>query len=69
MVIDIDKTNCMLMGSKQKPRSIVNSEKSLNLEVWGHKIEQVTNQKLVDVQIGNSLTLNEQITKIRKTFL
>ena len=44
MAVDIDKTKCMLMGSKQKLRTIVNSEKCLNLEVRGYKIEQVINQ-------------------------
>ena len=69
MAIGIDKTKCMLMGSKQKPRTIVNSEKCLNLEVLGYKIEQVTSQKLLGIQIDNSLTSNEQIAKIKKTVL
>ena len=56
MVVGIDKTKCMLMGSKQKLRTMVNSEKCLNLEVRGYKIEQVTSQKLLGIQIDNSLT-------------
>ena len=69
MVISIDKTKHMLMGSKQRLRTIVNSEKCLNLKVWGHKIENVTSQKLLGIQIDNSLTWNEQITKFKKTVL
>ena len=69
MVVSIDKTRCMLMGSKQKLRTIVNSEKCLDLEVWRYKIEQVTSQKLLGIQIDNSLTWNEQITKVKKTSL
>ena len=57
------------MGSKQKLRTIVNSEKCLNLEVQGFKIEQVTSQKLLGIQIDDSLTWNEQITKVKKAVL
>ena len=46
-----------------------NSEKCLNLEVRGYKMEQVTSQKLLDIQIGNSFTWKEQITKVKKTVL
>ena len=41
----------MLMGSKQKLQTRVNSEKCLNLEVRGYKIEQVTSQKLLPENI------------------
>ena len=57
------------MGSKQKLRTIVNSEKCLNLEVRGYKIEQVTSQKLLGIQTDNFLTWNEQVTKVKKTVL
>ena len=69
MVIGIDKTKCMLMGSERKPRTTVNSEKCLNWEVREYKIKQVTSQKLSGIQIDNSLTWNEQITKVKKTVL
>ena len=69
MVLGIDKTKCMLMGSQQKLRSIENSDKCLNIEVQGQKIEQVTSEKLLGVQIDNSLTWNDQIKKVKKTAL
>ena len=69
MVVGIDKTKCMLKESKQKLRTIVNSEKCLNWEVREYKIEQVTSQKLLGIQMDNSLTWNEQITKVKKTVL
>ena len=59
----------MLMGSKQKLRTIVNSEKCLNFEVQRHKIEQVTSQELLGIQIANSLNWNEQITKVKTVLI
>ena len=53
----VDKTKCMLMGSKQKLKTTENSDKSLNLEVQGHKIEQVTDHKLLGIPSDNSLYL------------
>ena len=69
MAVGIDKTKCMLKESKQKLRTVVNSEKCLNWEVREYKIEQVTSQKLLGIQIDNFLTWNEQITKVKKTVL
>ena len=69
MAVGIDKTKCILKESKQKLRTVVNSEKCLNWEVREYKIEQVTSQKLLGIQIDNSLTWNEQITKVKKTVL
>ena len=70
MVIGIDETKCMLVGSKQKPRTRVNSEKCLNLEIGGHNIEQITSQKLEAFKLITALiTWNEQITKVKKTVL
>jgi len=69
MVIGIEKTKCMLMGSQQKLRTFKNLDSCLNVEVLGHNIEQVTDQKLLGVQIDNSLTWNEQVKKVKKTVL
>jgi hypothetical protein len=67
MVLGVDKTKGMLLGTKQKLKTIPNSEKCLNIEVEGQKIEQVTCQKLLGVQIDSSLSWDEQIKKVRKT--
>ena len=41
----------------------------LNLGGTGHNIEQVPSQRLSGIQIDNSLTWNEQITKVKKIVL
>lgn len=69
MVLGIEKTKGMLMGSKQKLRTIPNAEGCLNLEVEGKAIEQVSSERLLGVQIDNSLSWNDQTKKVRKTAL
>ena len=67
MVVNVDKTKGMLMGSKQKLRLLPNSDNCLNIEVQGQKIEQVTSQRLLGVEIDSCLSWNYQIQKVRKT--
>ena len=67
MVVNVDKTKGMLMGSKQKLRLLPNSDNCLNIEVQGQKIEQVTSQRLLGVEIDSCLSWNDQIQKVRKT--
>ena len=67
MVLGIDKTKSMLMGSQQKLRHIPNAENCLNIQVDGQNIEQVTSQKLLGVQIDSALNWDEQVKKVKKT--
>ena len=67
MVVNVDKTKGMLMGTKQKLRLLPNSDNCLNIEVQGQKIEQVTSQRLLGVEIDSCLSWNDQIQKVRKT--
>ena len=67
MVLGIDKTKGMLMGSQQKLRHIPNSGNCLNIEVEGQQIKQVTNEKVLGIQIDNSLSWDDQVKKVKKT--
>ena len=55
------------MGSKQKLRLLPNSDNWVNIKVQGQKIEQVTSQRLLGVEIGSCLSWNNQNQKVRKT--
>ena len=61
MVVNVDKTKGMLMGTKQKLRLLPNSGNCLNIEVQGQRIEQVTSQRLLGVEIDSCLSWNDQI--------
>jgi hypothetical protein len=67
MVVNPDKTKCMLMASMQKLRTLTN--RKLNLTVGGKQIEQVDCERLLGVQIDSSLTWNEQVKQVRKKVL
>ena len=69
MVLRVDKTKGMLMGTEQKLKTIPNPENCLNITVQGQKIEQVTRKRLLGVQIDSSLSWNDQVKKVRKTAL
>jgi len=66
MVLGIDKTKGMLLGSKQKLSTIANSGHCLNIEIDGRKIEQVNSERLLGVQIDNSLKWDDQIKRVKK---
>ena len=55
------------MGTCQKLRCIEDPEKCLNLKIQDHKIEQVTNEKLLGIQIDNYFTWNDQIKKVKNS--
>ena len=57
----------MLLGTRQKLRYIEDPDKCLNIIIQDQKIEQVTSEKLLGIQIDNSLTWNDQIHKVKKT--
>ena len=59
MVVNVDKTKGMLMGSKRKLRLLPNSENCRNVEVQGQMIEQVTSQRLLGVEIDSCLSWND----------
>ena len=63
MVVNVDKTK-NVMGSKQKLRLFPNSDNCLNIEVQGQKLEQVTSQRLLGVEIDSCLSRNDQIQKL-----
>ena len=67
MVVNVDKTKGMLMGSKQKLKLLPNSDNCLNIEVQGQRIEQVTSQRLLGVEIDSCFSWNDQLQKVRKT--
>ena len=67
MNVNVDTTKGMLMGTKQKLRLLPSSDNCLNIEVQGQKIEQVTSQRLLGVEIDSCLSWNDQIQKVRKT--
>ena len=67
MVVNVEKTKGMLMGTKQKLRLLSNSDNCLSIEVQGQKIEQVTSQRLLGVEMDSCLSWNDQIQKVRKT--
>ena len=68
MVVNVDKAKGMLMGSKQKHRLLPNSDKlPEHRNIQGQKIEQVTSQRLLGVEIDSCLSWNDQIQKVRKT--
>ena len=68
VVMGLDKTKHIPIGSQQNIRTIENSDKCLNLGGAGHKVEQVTDQKLLGVQIDNSLTWNN-VKGVKKVVL
>ena len=57
----------MLMGTKQKLRLLPKSDNYINIEVQGQKIEQVTSQRLLRVEIDSCVSWNDQIQKVGKT--
>ena len=63
MVLGINKTKCMLLGTRQKFRCIEDPGKCLNLKIQDQKIEQVTSEKLLGIQTDNCLTWNDQIKR------
>ncbi len=69
MVINTKKTNTMLLGTKQKLKTIPNSSNCLNIEIKGKQITQVKIERLLGVQIDNSLTWDQQILKVKRTIL
>ena len=67
MVLGINKTKCMLLGTRQKLRYIEDPEKCLNLKIQDQKIEQVTSEILLGIHIDNCLTWNDQIKKVKNS--
>ena len=57
------------MASQQKLRLLDSCNSCLNLTVHGKETGQVTHKKLLGVQIDRSLTWDQQVNKVQKTFL
>ena len=64
MAINVEKTKCMLIASKQK---LSNTSEKLDISIAGKQISQATSEKLLGVQIDNNLTWREQIKKVKRT--
>ena len=60
MAINANKTKCMVVGSKTK----VKSNKNLTLSVNNELIENVTNQKILGVNVDNTLEWHLQIKDV-----
>lgn len=69
MILNADKTKIMLMAGKQKLKYIPHSKDCLNAQIQGSKLEQVSSERLLGVQVDNCLTWDEQVQKVRKTCL
>ena len=69
MVLGINNTTCMLLGTHQKLRCIEDPEKKcLNLKIHDQKTEQVTmSENVLGIQIDNCLIWNDQITKVKNS--
>ena len=69
MIINANKTKTMLITTKQKLKSIQNSANCLKIQTQGQQIEQITSERLLGVQIDNSLTWDDQVKKVKRTVL
>ena len=60
LILNVDKTVCMLIGTWQRKSSA--RVQSFNLYLNGKKVTEVTNAKLLGVQVDNFLTWEKHIT-------
>ena len=67
VVINTDKTKSMLMATSQKLRNT--PDQNLNIKIRNKTIETVTDEKVLGVQIDNTLSWKAQIQKVRRTIL
>lgn len=67
VVISTDKTKGMLLATAQKLRNT--PDQNLNIIIQKKTIETVTNEKVLGIQIDNTLSWKAQIKKVRKTIL
>ena len=64
MKLNVEKTKCMLLSSRQKLRSCTGSDLDVNIE--GSTIHNVVNEKRLGVEIDNFLSCKEQIKKVKR---
>ena len=67
MVTNVEKTNVMLSGTRQKLILMNDHDKILNVFLNGNKLEQVTSEKLLGVRSDESLSWKQQIKVIKRT--
>ena len=65
MIINVGKTKCMLIASQQKLQHTSNQH--LKVLIQGQQITNVTDEKLLGVQVDNNLSSNQQIKKVKQT--
>ena len=67
MIMNIEKTKIMLIGSRQKLNRISESEKYIKLLIDNTPIEQISNTKLLGIYIDSSLTWDAQVSHVKNS--